>query len=84
MMLAGPSFTDKLLPHADGKRHVEQPVSVNVSEFSPADPEFAPAKTVRPGFDARPTEHRCLDLLRSSRQCPVPAANFRFASSGLL
>ena len=34
MMLAGPSFTDKLLPHADGKRHVEQPVSVNVSEFS--------------------------------------------------
>jgi hypothetical protein len=33
-----------LIADAHGERHVEQPVAVNVSEFSPTHPEFPPAK----------------------------------------
>jgi hypothetical protein len=72
MMLAGAPFTDKLLAHANGERHVKQPVAVNVSEFSTADAEFPASKTVRHGFDSRPTEHSRFNLLRSSGQWLSP------------
>jgi len=74
-MLAGASLTDKLLAHAYGEWHVKEPVAVNVSEFPPADAEFPASKTVRRGFDTRPTEHRRFDLLRSSRHSLFPPAN---------
>jgi len=67
-------FTNKLLADSYRERHVKQTIAVNVSEFAPADPEFAPAKTVRHHFDTGPAEHRQFDLLCSSRHCRFPAS----------
>ena len=71
---------EEMLADAQRGTDIKQPVAMNVSEFPPANPKLPPAKTVGPGFDTWPTEHRRLHLFRSTRHVLIPEPSELYGS----